>query len=639
MRTDGPDGPGRPTRGSRAIGYQPERPPVTDEPTPIVPLALPFDGMPTARRAAHARRRCRRRRLGGRWRGRRPPTCRAPVARSWSSRPGRSSTRRRCRRTSWMPSTGSTWTAGCSRPGTARSPCSPGPASAAATLVNWMTTIASAGAGPRRLGGPSTASTAWSMARRGRRTSRRSRPRSPGHADGLSAAQGRRPSCAAPRRSAGRRRRRRATPIELRRLRQLRVRLSDAGPSSPGIRVHLATAAAARRADRAAGARHAGPARGRPRGRGRGPRPRPGSADRRADPRSGRTARRPRPADPGRTPVRSSSRPGRCGRRPSSRASGLGHPAIGRHLRIHPVTGVAHPACRSPSRCGAGRCRAPAASSSATAAMGGTGYVIESAPAPSRASWPWRLPWDGARATTRRGWPMPRHLARVHRGDPRWRRGPRDDDAVRPRPARLPARRDRCRHAPPRRRRSAPGWRRASDAAGHRHPRHASGGASGGEARRDAALRAVRRGRSAAFDFRPNRGRCCPAHQMGTARMGASTAGRTRAIRAAASGAAPSDDRGRRRAVRRRRVALPDRDRGQSDADRDGAGAAGGADGAGGGLTGRAAGAGRGRPVIRPRAVTMSATATDDDRRRRRASGRRSAPAGRSRRGSPRRPG
>ncbi len=39
---DGPSGPGSPNPRHAAIGYQPERPPVALDPSPIVPLALPF---------------------------------------------------------------------------------------------------------------------------------------------------------------------------------------------------------------------------------------------------------------------------------------------------------------------------------------------------------------------------------------------------------------------------------------------------------------------------------------------------------------------------------------------------------------------------------------------------------------------
>ncbi len=66
----GPDGPDTPNPRFAAIGYQPERPPLAEEPTTVVPLALPFDDG-VDRRAVDARRGRRRRRLRGRRRGRR----------------------------------------------------------------------------------------------------------------------------------------------------------------------------------------------------------------------------------------------------------------------------------------------------------------------------------------------------------------------------------------------------------------------------------------------------------------------------------------------------------------------------------------------------------------------------------------
>ena len=86
----------------------------------------------------------------------------------------------------------------------------------------------------------------------------------------------------------------------------------------------------------------------------------------------------------------------------------------------------------------------------------------------------------------------------------------------------------------------------------------------------------------AAFDFRPNRGTVLSAHQMGTARMGAvprdhvcDPGGRVRA--------GDRDDTVIGGLYVGGHVALPDRPRGQPDADRDGAGSAGDPDGPGGG--------------------------------------------------------
>ena len=61
-----------------------------------------------------------------------PPSLRRRVGRSSSSRPGRSSTSRRCRATSSTRTGACTSTTACSPRGTARSRCSPGPASVAA---------------------------------------------------------------------------------------------------------------------------------------------------------------------------------------------------------------------------------------------------------------------------------------------------------------------------------------------------------------------------------------------------------------------------------------------------------------------------------------------------------------------------
>ena len=93
-------------------------------------LALPFDAGPATSRCTSTRTSSSSAPgpAAGSW----PPRSPTPADRSWSWRPVRSSTRRRCRPTSWTPSPGCTSTTGCSRPGTARSPCSPAPASVAA---------------------------------------------------------------------------------------------------------------------------------------------------------------------------------------------------------------------------------------------------------------------------------------------------------------------------------------------------------------------------------------------------------------------------------------------------------------------------------------------------------------------------
>ena len=125
----------------------------------------------------------------------------------------------------------------------------------------------------------------------------------------------------------------------LRRLRELPVRL-PAGVEAVRHPRPPRHGGRPRRPDRAARPGHARAARRRPRGRRRGPRPRPRPADRRADPRSRPARAASVSGRSGSTPRRSSSRPGPCARRPSCRGRASTTRSIGRHLRIHPVTGA-----------------------------------------------------------------------------------------------------------------------------------------------------------------------------------------------------------------------------------------------------------------------------------------------------------
>ena len=145
------------------------------------------------------------------------------------------------------------------------------------------------------------------------------------------------------------------------------------GAKQSGIRVHLARALRRRRPDRAAGPGHAGPHRGWPGGRRRGQRARcPGSGRRRRGS-AGSIAR---------APGRSSWPPGALRTPAILQASGLRHPAIGRHLRLHPVPVVAG---RMPMPVDMWRGPMQGARSLEFVAGGRdrNGYVIESAPGPS----------------------------------------------------------------------------------------------------------------------------------------------------------------------------------------------------------------------------------------------------------------
>ena len=81
-------------------------------------------------------------------------------------------------------------------------------------------------------------------------------------------------------------------------------------------------------------------------------------------------------------------------------ASGLDHPAIGRHLRIHPVPVVLARSADAGRHVARARCRRRGRSSSATRPTGRNGYVIESAPGhPGLLAL--ALPWEGAAPTRR----------------------------------------------------------------------------------------------------------------------------------------------------------------------------------------------------------------------------------------------
>ena len=194
--------------------------------------------------------------------------------------------------------------------------------------------------------------------------------------------------------------------------------------------------------------------------------------------RAGRRRRGSRSAD-GRTPrrsarPRSSSRRARSGRPAILERSGVEHPAIGRYLRLHPVSVVGRVHARRGRRCGGAPLQAARSLEWLGAREpGGNGYVIESAPGhPGLIAL--ALPVGGRRPAhaeimSRR----PAHRAAHRDRRATAARGRRPLDGEWRRPDRLPARRVEARHAAPRPRRDGP-------------PR------PGGRARRD------RRGRDAA---------------------------------------------------------------------------------------------------------------------------------------------
>ena len=172
----------------------------------------------------------------------------------------------------------------------------------------------------------------------------------------------------------------------------------------------------------------------------------------------------------------------------------------------------------SRSSCGAARCRPPAASSSARRST--AARATSSSPRPAHPGLlALAMPWVGAAAHAA-SMGDARHLGVVHRGHPRRRRGSGDRHPRRPRPARLPARRDRRGDAPPRRRQLRPAG------AGSGCPGRSSSRARarrwfrGGPGASDARVRAVRGRTSPRSTSAPNQGTVFSAHQMGTARMG-----------------------------------------------------------------------------------------------------------------------
>ena len=122
------------------IGYEADRPPVTARPRGDRAAPLPRGPGPADRGASRSM-------PTSSWWARAPvaassrPSSPRPADRSSCSRPDRSSTNRRCRPTSSRRSTGCTWTAASSRPGTASVTILAGSAVGGGTLVNWMTSI------------------------------------------------------------------------------------------------------------------------------------------------------------------------------------------------------------------------------------------------------------------------------------------------------------------------------------------------------------------------------------------------------------------------------------------------------------------------------------------------------------------
>ena len=168
--------------------------------------------------------------------------------------------------------------------------------------------------------------------------------------------------------------------------------------------------------------------------------------------------------------------------------SGLTHPAIGRHLRLHPVTVVAG-RMPFPVEMWRGPLQAARSLEFLDDEPGRNGYAIEAAPGHAGLL-ALALPWEGTEAHAERDARGPPPDA-TDRGHPRRRGGPGDAHSRRERPARLPPRRDGRRHAPPRGRPprdAGPGRRaRATSSSPRRRPLWFRGG-SGSAGRDDAAF-------------------------------------------------------------------------------------------------------------------------------------------------------
>ena len=155
--------------------------------------------------------------------------------------------------------------------------------------------------------------------------------------------------------------------------------------------------------------------------------------------------------------------------------SGLDHPAIGRYLRLHPVTVVAG-RMPFPVEMWRGPLQAARSLEFLEDEPGRNGYAIEAAPGHAGLL-ALALPWEGTEAHAgdmREASPPDA----ADRGHARRRGGPRDPDPCRERPARLSARRDRRRDASAR---ASSAWRcwpgrvaRATSSP-HRRPRSGSG--------------------------------------------------------------------------------------------------------------------------------------------------------------------
>ena len=275
--------------------------------------------------------------------------------------------------------------------------------------------------------------------------------------------------------------------------------------------------------------------------------------------------------------------------------SGIDHPAMGRHLRLHPVSIVGAfldedvtmwrgttQAARSLEHLSAG------------ADADGGGFVVESAPGtPGLIGL--MFPWDG-RAAFRSLMREIRHVAPLlaitaDRGGGRVRISragrPRIDYTVAPedRAALQLGLATAARIA-------WEGGSRRMVALGTPAAWFAAEGGPGDRAAFEAYQARLRD-----FDFRPNRGTVASAHQMGSARAGAARGLPVRPVGPGANGRRGTGPRrGDRRAVRRRRLAVPDGAGGQPDDHDDGLGAARRADGAVGDgprLTGPPSGGGR----------------------------------------------